>query len=373
MFVGNNKIMNTSCVNYPVICSSGFCKHLTITFCVFFSSVSIAHNTPTDFADLSLNELFEEPVEESQDFFKEEINDKWFFSYEYKFKELEGYRIGTRDVSNASILANDLSQIGRFPILPTKITQQAHLFKFRYLVNSNNSVNITLPYLHQSTEHISTVEDYDFFTIDTNGIGDISVSNQRKIWSLGASSLFVSFGLSIPTGSIDEVGDTPRGAGNQQLPYTMQLGSGTLDFPFKATYNWNSSIGVGVSTKLRTGKNDRGYRLGNHYTASVFYRSKLQNSFIHPFAILSYQYLDSIKGRDDEIIIESAENPFPAPITNPDLYGGETARVSIGLKSNKFLDGLRMNVEIGIPVYQDLNGPQPKEKNQVSFVISKEL
>jgi hypothetical protein len=38
--------------------------------------------------------------------------------------------------------------------------------------------------------------------------------------------------MRLPTGSIDEVGDTPRnGSGTlERLPYTMQLGSGTYDF-----------------------------------------------------------------------------------------------------------------------------------------------
>ena len=66
----------------------------------------------------------------------------------------------------------------------------------------------------------------------------------------------------MPTGSIDEEGDTPRAPGSQQLPYTMQLGSGTWDFPlflsfrkYEARWDW----GMDASYTLRTCSNDRDY------------------------------------------------------------------------------------------------------------------
>ena len=73
----------------------------------------------------------------------------------------------------------------------------------------------------QSTDHISIIPGYDGFNISSEGVGDIALvvdstvsQSLNSIWKIGA-------GLSMPTGSIDEEGDTPRAPGNQQLPYTM--------------------------------------------------------------------------------------------------------------------------------------------------------
>ena len=51
------------------------------------------------------------------------------------------------------------------------------------------------------------------------------------------SSILVNLGFSLPTGSIDEKGRTPKDANvDTQLPYTMQLGSGTYDIKPSIVY-----------------------------------------------------------------------------------------------------------------------------------------
>ena len=86
------------------------------------------------------------------------------------------------------------------------------------------TVRVQIPFVMQSTDHISIVPGYDAFNISSEGIGDVTVvadttlsQSLNSLWKAGA-------GVSIPTGSIDEEGDTPRAPGKQQLPYTMQLG-----------------------------------------------------------------------------------------------------------------------------------------------------
>ena len=345
-------------------------KGMIFFSCVLSANHSLSHTTPTDFADLSLSELFNESFEETREYFTDQS--KWEFSYEFKLKELEGYRNGTNDIRNSDLLSDDLSQPGLFTILPTKIDQQVHLFKFKYFMGAGNSIDLTVPYLYQGTDHISSVEDYEFFRIETNGLGDISLSNSRTLFNIGESSIKVSLGLSFPTGSIDEKGDTPREAGDQQLPYTMQLGSGTIDIPIQTTYQSNNNWGISLNAKVRTGTNDRNYRLGNLYSASAFYQSGLKHNLFKLFGAMTYQHLGTIKGRDDDITV-SAANPFPAPITNPDFYGGKKGIITIGAKTKSLDHGIRIALEAGIPVYQDLNGPQPKEKSQLSFKISKEI
>jgi hypothetical protein len=214
------------------------------------------------------------------------------------------------------------------------------------------------------------VPSYETFTIDTSGIGDTVISAST---TLNSESWLLSLGVSLPTGSIDEQGDTPRGPGDQQLPYTMQLGSGTYDFPIELSYQNSSApnLSLKASATIRTGSNDRDYRLGNNYSLSGRYKTDLSSN-LPGYAGLACQYSDAIHGQDDSLLVGEPATDYPASITNPDLYGGKKISTSLGLLW-KVTDGYQLNMELSKPIYQHLNGPQPKEKWRSSLYISKAL
>jgi len=85
--------------------------------------------------------------------------------------------------------------------------------------------------------------------IKTSGMGDVSVIGSYHLETSSGGRLQLSLGLSFPTGSIDEEGDTPRAPGNQQLPYSIQLGSGTYDIPASILYS-GREIGIGWGTEV---------------------------------------------------------------------------------------------------------------------------
>lgn len=74
---------------------------------------------------------------------------------------------------------------------------------------------------------------------------------------------------------------TPASAPNESiLPYPMQIGSGTVDGLLAGTYLWqtdNFSGGNQVNLTLRTGTNDRDYRLGNNYNLENWVAYKATN------------------------------------------------------------------------------------------------
>ena len=51
---------------------------------------------------------------------------------------------------------------------------------------------------------------------------------------------------------------------------------------------------------------------------------------------------------------------FPAPVTNPALFGGQELALGIGGKI-PLTESMSLQISYDIPVYQNLNGPQPKE------------
>jgi hypothetical protein len=153
----------------------------------------------------------------------------------------------------------------------------------------------------------------------------------------------------------------------------MQLGSGTYDFPVELSYQNSSApnLSLKASATIRTGTNDRDYRLGNNYSLSGRYKVDL-SSRLQSYVGLAGQYSDSIHGQDDSLLAGDPATLYPASITNPDLYGGKKISASLGLLW-KITEGYQLNMELSKPIYQNLNGPQPKEKWRSSFYISKLL
>jgi hypothetical protein len=341
---------------------------------IIFSANCFAQSTPSEMAEMSLQELFFE------DIYEVGVASPWTFAAQFKSVEFKGYLDGTKSLSNDEVLWDAPNMEPRtdknFPVVPTVITQEAAVFALGYKLSNQWLVSALAPYIKQETDHISIVPGYNNFNIKTSGIGDISVvalynwlNSNKGVWGF-------SFGVSLPTGSIDEEGDTPREAGDQQLPYTMQLGSGTYDFPLALSYQYSHSgvhdITVGLSAKIRTGTNDRNYRLGNNYGLNGRYEFDL-SSALQPFFLMDFEYSKPIHGQDDTLLVPLPPGfPYPASITNPELFGGKKVNLALGLLW-RVVNDVRFTVEIGAPIYQNLNGPQPKENWQTTINISSSL
>ena len=337
--------------------------------CFFATSYCLAQSTPSEFAQMSLQELFNQSIYDTG---KQQIQTSpWTLNYQYKTAKFEGYLDGSKSLSFNDVKGPPSNGSGKtFPVVPTTITQTAHIYSVGYQFNEQWQGHLSVPYIKQSTDHLSLVPGYSTFTINTDGIGDIVMSAS---YALNSESWLLSLGLSLPSGSIDEQGDTPRGPGNQQVPYTMQLGSGTFDFPVELSYQSSSTpnLSLNASATIRTGTNCRDYRLGNNYSLSGRYKVEL-SSKLKGYTGLTAQYSDSIHGQDNSLLAGDPATLYPASITNPDLYGGKKISARLGLLW-KITEGYQLNMELSKPIYQHLNGPQPKEKWRSSFYISKLL
>ena len=331
---------------------------------------TFAQSTPSEFAEMSLQELFDLDVGEAN--LAQADAPKWSINYQYKSIEFDGYLDGDSSLNIDDVLWSGPEEIRtskNFPIVPTVIRQNVHLLSIGYQISPELGVYLSAPYIEQETDHISIVTNYHEFIIKTNGVGDTLLSGRYQFIDTVKHNWWFGFGLSFPTGSIDQTGDTPRAQGHQQLPYTMQLGSGTYDFPLELSYQHNGKydISLKAAAVLRTGTNDRHYRLGNNYRISGKYTFGLSQQFSMSVAG-EFQYSESIKGEDDSLSIESPY-PYPASITNPELYGGRKLLLKAGVNW-KIDDQMQLGVELGKPVYQNLNGPQPGETWRSAIQIS---
>lgn len=327
-------------------------------------------STPAELVEMSLQELLNIPIRGqktgSRSTFGAEAS-KWHFGLTYTQLELDGYLDGSdkRSLDDVQFTPPEVRTDRNFPVVPTTIKQSALIFTVRYALDRKTSIDVGIPYIRQSTDHQSVVPGYDTFRITSEGIGDISFNLSRIIKEYENSLLSGTIGISVPTGSINKKGDTPRAPGDQQLPYTMQLGSGTWDMAAGLSYqreldkfNW----GTQLLGKVRFGENDRDYTLGNRASLSAWVKST-HHPWIRPKAKLAFQYWDRIDGEDSALTVPGPF-PYPAGITNPNYFGGRKLNATLGVSiggAGGPLQGHSLDIDIGKPVYQNLNGVQPKE------------
>ena len=344
--------------------SYGYLFLILLVSAGLLSGVS-GQRTPSDLANISLNDLLNVRVADSggiEDGVELELleaSSRISIRYRYKQARFEGYMDGTKNLSNRDVL-------GLYPVLPTVIDQQAHILGVNYRYSDILDFSLVIPYVHQSTDHIR--RQGAPFTLESDGFGDISLSANYVAYRHGATSLIASLGISAPTGTIDAKGNTPRGKGTQ-LPYAMQLGSGTWDLNpgitlAKTLGPW--SVGGTVDGLIRLGKNGRDYSLGNELNVSIWadrsITSRLQLS-----GYVRGECWDSINGSDKDV------TPTVAPVADPDTYGG--CRVEVGASLKYFFleniyDDCHVNVGVSVPVWQDLKGPQPRQEWEFSLGIS---
>ncbi|CAA0116753.1 Uncharacterised protein [BD1-7 clade bacterium] len=276
---------------------------------------------------------------------------EWMFSYRAMYMQMDGNQTGTKKVSTDRVLED-------FMVSPIKMDMTMHMFGAMYASSDDLTWALMIPYLDMTMDHVTRMGAE--FRTETSGIGDIKAQALYKVMDNGRDRFHFNFGTSFPTGSINEDGITPMG--KVVLPYPMQLGSGTYDlmpgFTYSALHD-DFSFGAQFIATLRTGTNNRGYRLGNRY--------KAQSWFAVPFASwvsgsirLAYDYWGDINGQDKRL------NPAVIPTARTDLRGGQMFSGAIGF--NFVLPvGNRLALEYTAPVYQDLNGPQLATEQGLTF------
>jgi len=380
--------------------------YLILGFYVAFGLCAFGQTPPVDLANLSLGDLLNAKIIRSHSdhaAFKTGGQDsplgyldssRFHFSTNYINVRFDGYMDGTKDLSTDDVLwhpindGKDKRTDKNFPVVPTIIHQEAIQFKGAYDLSERFSLSLSIPYIRQETEHIARVVDetkepkiisepFKDFTIVSEGLGDIEVAVSWLHQLSQSSHLLINLGLSLPTGSIDETGDTPSPGPDNQLPYTMQLGSGTYDIKpsihyFGSAGNW--TYGADLNLTLRTGKNDRDYRLGNVYQSSIWTRYALTD-WLEPSIRINGVVWDEISGKDPALPYDSVNDLYPAAVVKPDNFGGTKLLALVGLRLKDprgRLENTFLEFEAGTPFYQKLNGPQPSEgwRFSASLVLS---
>lgn len=281
-------------------------------------------------------------------------------SLQYMQMRMDGNRDGTDDVSTQEVLA-------QYPIAPLNMDMDMFMVGGMYGISNRFSIMGMVPYVWKEMDHVTRMGAE--FTTESEGFGDIRLVPAYDVYKSDRDTVKLTFGLSIPVGSIDERDETPAGP-NQPLPYPMQIGSGTWDLMPGATYtarNADWSWGGQVGAVIRLSENDRDYTFGDIYQASVWGARKWTD-WLSTSLRLQGEIEGDVEGSDSRL------NPLLVPTADPDLRAGE--RLSVGLGLNFIfpsgpLEGLGLAVEGIIPIYQNLDGPQIERDYVLVFGLRK--
>jgi len=301
------------------------------------------------------------------------------FMFEYKLMRMnmKGLLNGTDSVSSESISGARLNEMGPasgfdYRMSPTKMTMDMHMLMAMYGVSEKISIMGMLHYLNNEMDMVMHMKMPNgmpmgdmFGTMDTSGIGD----TRFDVMYQANHHLVTSLGLSLPTGSIDEKitmrmngTNSSTGApmqpiinGPMQAAYSMQLGSGTYDLIPAITYNknfdrWN--LGGQAIYTYRIGENDNEYTLGDQFEVTAWGTYSVSPSFTLSSRINIFDW-GKIDGQDPDI------NSMLSSATDPDATGGTRVDLLFGV-SGHITKYHMLSLEVGAPVYQDLNGPQLK-------------
>lgn len=270
---------------------------------------------------------------------------EWMFSYRYMHMAMEGNRDGDRRLTPAETRA-----AGPFMVAPLSMDMEMHMLGAMYAPSDNVTFMVMVPYIELTMDHETGMGGR--FTTETSGIGDVRLAALLPLYDYDGGKMHTTLAISVPTGSIDERGNTPMG--NVQLPYPMQLGSGTYDFRPGITWsklNDGWSWGAQTTATIRLGgENDRDYRLGNALDAQTW-AAWNPSSAISVSGRLQWQAWQNVEGADPAL------NPMVVPTADPNRRAGRRTDLHVGV--NWLSDGgHRVALEYGVPVQQDLEGPQ---------------
>ncbi|MDX2319378.1 MAG: transporter [Moritella sp.] len=267
----------------------------------------------------------------------------FMFSYGFMSMGMEGIKNGTDKASTQDVLADSYS------MAPSEMSMKMHMLGAMYGMTDDLTLAVMTGYASKEMTMLMpmmmAMMEHDG---ESSGITDTEVSIVDGLNRYGLDNLVISYGFSLPTGSIDETYD------GKKLGYPMQLGSGTFDFVPSITYQqmFNDSWGYGVQGRatVRIGNNSADYRLGNEYEASTWLTKGFGKRFSIS-AIIDVAYNDNISGADSDMMASMSPSKDPLAREATVITAGLSGRYNLGSGHNLLL-------RVDVPIYEDFTGYQ---------------
>ncbi|OSY87168.1 alpha amylase, catalytic subdomain protein [Tenacibaculum holothuriorum] len=284
------------------------------------------------------------------------------FSYRFMYMNMKGLLQGDNAISNLAT-----HQKG-YMVTPLSMPMKMHMLGAMYAPSDKITLIAMVNYIQNDMALQMRMPNgmTRAFSTSSSGLGDIKLGMLYKFINKNKESLHANVGISIPTGELNAKDVTPMSAPNKiQLPYPMQIGSGTYDADLGLTYLGQAetfSWGSQLKGTYRFGKNSYDYSLGNRYSLNSW------------FAVKTHQWL-SFSARLEGLIVSPINgknpnlNPMMVTTANTENSGGKFINGGLGFSVYAFkgsLKNLRFGFEFSTPLYQNLNGIQLKNKETIT-------
>jgi len=323
-------------------------------------------------------------------------------THEYRIKmsvmqmHMDGLRDGTNRVDADTLLGMPVmlgTPTGKFMAVPTSMDMNMFNVTTGYSFSDDFFAGIMLMYKQNTMDMkfnsmMENKTNQTGFTMKSDGIADTMLMGKYRLFAddplIPSNQASLMFGLSIPTGSIDERNTQHPLAARQKelLPYSMQLGSGTFDPTIGYLYQSSQSPywwGVNTSYTARLYDNDRDYHLGDEARIDIYGMYQLQYNWLVQVQLnLSHQ--GKIRGEADESVSGASghatqgdpASPYATPLWDIANYGGTQAFVTLGFQWQPAPLHI-IDFNLGLPLYRDLNGPQLEQDYRVMFTWYMEI
>lgn len=281
-------------------------------------------------------------------------------TYEYRFKtsimqmHMDGMRNGTESISTDSLLG--MPAMGKYMAAPTEMDMNMLNFMTGYSFSDDFFAGVMFMYKQNSMDmkfnnmmQMNTGQ--NGFTMESEGIADTMLMAKYRLFTddplIPTSQASLFMGLSLPTGSIDEKNSNHPLAmrRGEQLPYAMQLGSGTFDPTIGFLYQGSKSPywwGINTMYTARLHDNKRDYRLGNEFRLDLYSMFQISSSFLLQ-AQINARDIGRIKGEMDEAAAGTsgrstkgnANSIYMTPMWETNNYGGREVMATVGFNGSQ--------------------------------------
>ncbi len=211
------------------------------------------------------------------------------------------------------------------------------------------------------------------FNTSSSDLAALSLSGLIRLYEGNNSRLHAQFGMQRSVGSNDSKDEvlTPMNMRvNMILPYGMQIGDASTSLISGLTYVRTANTWVyGGQVRSQNAISNPTWNFGDTLLVTGWVQKEVVRKTALSFRA-TYQNEKAVEGRDSLIMA-------PVQTANPANYGGNTVLLGVGLNQlvNIFPGDHadRIGIEVTVPVYQDLNGPQMKSGVSIQVGYQKSL
>lgn len=259
--------------------------------------------------------------------------------------------------------------LARYNNISDNMTMKMDMLGIMYGLTDDITLSVMGGYMYMKMNTEGT--DTGKHSHSVNGFGDTSIDAMYRIFSNDTQHLQANFGIILPTGSITKTHKMHANHGHghhtheMRNGYNMQIGTGSysitpgLSYTRNLTDLWSFSTQANAIIRLNDNKED--YRFGNIYNLTGWLARSI-NDMLSLTARLDFTKVNAINGVDSQISQTASPMGVPSLTYRDQLT--PLLGVNVNLKGS--YEGVRVQFEVGSPLYQRIGDGMPKQRIIVS-------